>query len=121
MSKQNTGETIEVAMVESYVTYENHGTLKLNLDDWPALKGKDNAAIAAWLNENQDNLFVDAADGTLRPDRYYCYTAEDLAEMDANGDEKEINEDVCSLGDYWSESECVSSNVKNEQRYLDIS
>lgn len=26
------------------------------------MKGKDNAAIAAWLNENQDNLFVDAAE-----------------------------------------------------------
>lgn len=121
MSEQNTGKTIEVAMVESYVTYENHGTLKLNLDDWPDLKGKDSAAITAWLNENQDNLFVDAADGTLRPDRYYRYTAEDLAEMETNGDEKEINEDVCTLGDYWSESECVSSNVKDEQRYLNVS
>lgn len=121
MSEQNTGNTIEVAMVESYVTYENHGTLKLNLDDWPDLKGKDRAAISAWLNENQDNLFVDAADGTLRPDRYYRYTAEDLAEMETNGDEKEINEDVCTLGDYWSESECVSSNVKDEHRYLNVS
>jgi hypothetical protein len=37
---------------------------------------------------------VDAADGTLRPDRYYRYTAEDLTEMEANGDEKEVNEDV---------------------------
>ena len=56
-----------------------------------------------------------------RPDRYYRYTAEDLAEMEANGDEKEINEDVCTLGNYWSESECVSSNVKDEQRYLNVS
>ena len=47
MSEQNTEKTIEVAMVESYVTYENHGTLKLNLDDWPDLKGKDSAAMSA--------------------------------------------------------------------------
>lgn len=119
MSEQNTDNIIEVVIGESYVTYENHGTLKLNLDDWPDLKGKDRDAITAWLNENQENLFVDSLDGTLRPDRFYRYTAEELAEMEANGDEKEINEDVCSLGDYRSETECVSSKVKNEQQFLE--
>lgn len=120
MSEENTANTIEVAMVESYVTYENHGTLKLNLDDWPDLKGKDSAAITAWLNENQDNLFVNIDDGTLRPDRYYCYTAEELVTMTGKGEEKEVNESVYALGEYWSESACVSSKIKDEQRYLQV-
>jgi hypothetical protein len=118
MNDQNNSSIIDVNIMFSYVTYENHGTLKLKLEDWPELKGKDTSSISDWLNANQQNLFVDTTDGTLRPDRYFIYSAEELADITANGEAKEINEDVWPLAEYWNASECVSSRTKKEEKYL---
>jgi hypothetical protein len=113
-------KVIVITMMESYTTYENHGTLKIDLENWVELDGKDKNEIAEWLNNNSDNLFVDTTTGEIKRDQFYKYDQEELDDMLVNGEEKEVDEDIIPLYEYRQNTEVISDRIKNEQKYLYI-
>jgi len=112
--------TRKVNMMESFVTYENHGELVLDFDVFPELVGKTDQEIQEWLNNSMDSLYVHVDIGELRKDKKYVYTQEEIDEAKESGEELEDSEDddVVSLWDYWSESEVNWDKIKNETKSL---
>ena len=112
--------TRTVNMMESFTTHACHGTLTLNFAIFPELEGKSDEEIQIWLNNNYSSLFVNSDNGELRKDKNYIYSAEQLEECKANGEDPEPFEDesVVSLNDYWSESEVQWDKIKNETQSL---
>jgi hypothetical protein len=107
-----------IRLMESYITYENHGDINLNLNYFPELQGKTNSEIQDWLNANSDNLYVDSNNGEIRKDRYYIYTQEEYDDMAVNGEDPEIDEDVIELLEYWNNSEVIWDKIKCEEKTL---
>lgn len=122
MSKEN---TIEVTLMESFITYENHGSLKINLDDFPEFVDKSREELIDYLNANKSKLFVDTFYNTIvktdriKPDRE-DYTENEWEEMAQTGahEMEEENPDAIPLYDYWIDTECFFSKIKDERKYL---
>jgi hypothetical protein len=107
-------------MMESYTTFENHGELELNFEYFPELVGKTDEELQVWLDQNIGELYIHVGSGEIRKDKKYIYSAEDIEEAKANGEEIEDfeDDDVVDLWDYWSESEVNWDKIKNEKKYL---
>jgi hypothetical protein len=110
-------------MMESYVTYENHGDLVLNFEFFPELEGKSDEVIQKWLEEFSSQLFVNVETLELRKDRKYVYSSEEIEQAKADNEELEQfeDDDVVGLWDYWSEAEVQWDKIKNETRKLILS
>jgi hypothetical protein len=117
MSEENTKT---VRLMESFITYECRGDIKLNLDIFPELKDKTDDEIQNWLNSNFDNLYVNGFNHELRKDCYYVYSQEEWDEMTVNGEDPEIDADVIELSEYWSNTEVVWDKIKNEEKNMFI-
>lgn len=109
-----------VRLMESFVTYECRGDVNLNLDIFPELKDKTNEEIQNWLNSNFDDLYIDSFNQELRKDCYYNYTPEEWDEMVVNGEDPEVNVDVITLSEYWSDSGVVWDKIKSEEKKMFI-
>jgi len=112
--------TRKVNMMESYVTYENHGELVLNFELFPELVGKEDKELQEWLSNSMDSLFVHVDSCEIRKNNKYVYSEEEILEAKETGEELEDSEDddVVSLWDYWSESEVNWDKIKNETKSL---
>jgi len=106
--------------MESYVTYESHGDLNLNLELFPDLKDKSDEEIQTWLNDNYSNLYVHCGSGELRWDKNYIYDEADLEAYKDEGEEPEVFEDseVVELCEYWSNTEVIWDKIKCEEKNL---
>ena len=96
-------QTLTVSLIESFVTYENHGNLTLVPTDWPELEGKSKEEIAEWLNKNKGRLYVD------------CENDPKLVREEAE------DGDVMSLSEFWSEAEVLHDKIKDEERFMVVS
>ena len=86
------------------------------------LEGKSQEEMADWLNKNQSSLFVDAENNLVR-DNFYHFSPEEIKEMIENEEETEnvVDEDIITLGEFWSDAEVLHDKIKNEQRFLVVS
>ena len=121
MSEEENTNIRSVRLMESFVTYECHGDIKLNLDLFPDLKGKTDQEIQEWLNDNYCDLYVDTWSHELRKDNKIVYDEEELEYYKENPDEKpesDIADDVIELSEYWSNTEVVWDKIKCEEKNM---
>ena len=107
--------------MESFITYENHGDVTLNLDYFPELKDKTDDEIQEWLNQNYSELYVHVYSNEFRKDNKIVYDEEELEYYKENPDEKpesDIDEDVVELCEYWSGTEVVWDKIKCEEKTM---
>lgn len=108
-------------MMESFVTYECHGDIKLNVDHIPELKDKTNQEIQDWLNEHYYDLYVDTYTQELRKDKKVIYSEEEEGYYEENPEERPADEDdegVIELSEYWSNTSVEWDKIKCEEKNL---
>jgi hypothetical protein len=110
-----------VRLMESFITYENHGDIVFNFDHFPELEGKSNEELQDWLNQHYCDLYIDCNTLELRKDNKIVYEEEDLAYYAENPDEKpedDIDEDIWELAEFWSQTEVEWDRIKCEERTM---
>ena len=103
-----------VHMCESFVTYINKGSIKMDLDKFPNLVGKTNKEINDWITSNGDTLFVNW-EGEIRLNSCHYYEEGELEE----GEEPEVDPDSIPLWEYFNNAGVEFDKIKDEERYFE--
>lgn len=120
---------MKLNMMESFETFQNKGKVIIDINFFPQLKGKDSSAVADWVADNLNNLWIDGNSGEVFPSQTTTkqefikenglksdISDEDLKDEGYEGDY--VREERVSLRDYFSDASVDFDKIVNEKQYF---